>query len=1262
MRKILAWVTVAITAILLGFTIVKLVGGLEVISVSASGDDVITLADKSIYTEVGETFSLDINQENKDDRTEISVEIKHEEGKEILSYNEETSIVTALNGGVARIIVTTTNKHFATLYLDVFVGDGSASSPYYIASATQLAAIGTGEGKYAHYNANDCYKLVNDIDVSETLNGYWLPLNAFSGRLDGNGYSIQNLKINRTEFMVNNGEVVADFTNVGLFAAIAQSGRVYNLKFDNFKASGVYGTIGTVAGVNYGVIDRIEVRSVEFDNVQADYVGGIVGINATTDNTQEGYNRNIARIDRCSVNLVYGKENGISGTIGGVVGLNAGGVVIYTYSVGDVTLADGSVFGGVIGSNSYEILNGTNEEFDSIYAPAKLKDSYSAVTVNTSKLSNINNEVIGGVIGINNDLVESENNTFVNRIVGCYYDAEILGNDLDGIGLDQISEAGVVSSIDREEKLFFVYGSNSNKMKVAENYLSHERLEKIYDNNGNLIDEDLVVIKWNFEKIWNIDASVNSGYPILRFERINDIDATDYNEYDDFSTIVEVKVDVYNLNLTQGIYGQNKLTTNLAKVSIYDENDELLASVVDSYDLAIFSDAKIYKENVHTLLIYRNNNLVYKIIAESLDESYSVVGWDNGDISELSWYATPIDCTKDISLTVWLNEVIKTTKVIFDYNNATTTGIQSKVVEYGKEYGTLPVPTRLGYTFEGWYLENTYTTRVDNNSIVATTAPTHYLYAKWVEVQSTPVVRYVTIALNANGGTVSVASVQREAGSVYGNLPSASRNGYTFLGWYSDINLSNRVVSTTTLVSNCNHTLYAGWKLIENTPVVPDLPVEPSIEYVTVYFNANGGSTSVSSKTVVYGEYYGNLPSATRSGYIFLGWYSSAALNSAVTSSTIVTRNYTHTLYAGWRAIQTTPETPVEEKTIVYFNANGGSGSMASQTFVNGVAEALNCNRFTRSGYTFLGWARTASATSALYGDGATLIIHESNGSVTLYAVWKKNTTPAPSTPVEEKTIVYFNANGGSGSMASQTFVNGVAESLNANAFTRSGYTFLGWARTASATSALYGDGATLIIHESNGSVTLYAVWKKNAVTETPSTPVEQEKTIVYFSANGGSGSMASQTFVNGVAESLNCNKFTRSGYTFLGWARSSGATSALYGDGATIIIRESSGAVTLYAVWKKNAATETPSTPVEQETTVVYFSANGGSGSMASQTFVNGVAESLNSNAFTRSGYTFLGWARSSGATTPLYGNGATIKINQSTGAVVLYAVWAKN
>ena len=154
---------------------------------------------------------------------------------------------------------------------------------------------------------------------------------------------------------------------------------------------------------------------------------------------------------------------------------------------------------------------------------------------------------------------------------------------------------------------------------------------------------------------------------------------------------------------------------------------------------------------------------------------------------------------------------------------------------------------------------------------------------------------------------------------------------------------------------------------------------------------------------------------------------------------------------------------------------------------------------------------------------------------------------------------------------------------------------------------------------------------------------------------------MASQTFVNGVAESLNCNKFTRSGYTFLGWARSSGATTALYGDGATIIIRESSGAVTLYAVWKKNV-TETPSTPVEQETTIVYFSANGGSGSMASQTFVNGVAESLNSNTFTRSGYTFLGWARSSGATTPLYGDGATLKIQQSTGAVVLYAVWAKN
>ena len=52
----------------------------------------------------------------------------------------------------------------------------------------------------------------------------------------------------------------------------------------------------------------------------------------------------------------------------------------------------------------------------------------------------------------------------------------------------------------------------------------------------------------------------------------------------------------------------------------------------------------------------------------------------------------------------------------------------------------------------------------------------------------------------------------------------------------------------------------------------------------------------------------------------------------------------------------------------VKFNANGGTGSMANETFESGVAKALTANAFTRTGYTFSGWATSASG-SKVYSD-----------------------------------------------------------------------------------------------------------------------------------------------------------------------------------------------------------------------------------------------------------------------------------------------------
>lgn len=69
---------------------------------------------------------------------------------------------------------------------------------------------------------------------------------------------------------------------------------------------------------------------------------------------------------------------------------------------------------------------------------------------------------------------------------------------------------------------------------------------------------------------------------------------------------------------------------------------------------------------------------------------------------------------------------------------------------------------------------------------------------------------------------------------------------------------------------------------------------------VTVTFNANGGSVSPASKSVTVGQVYGTLPTPSRSGYTFNGWYTAAAGGSAVTAATKVTSSANHTLYAHW--------------------------------------------------------------------------------------------------------------------------------------------------------------------------------------------------------------------------------------------------------------------------------------------------------------------------------------------------------------------------
>ena len=81
---------------------------------------------------------------------------------------------------------------------------------------------------------------------------------------------------------------------------------------------------------------------------------------------------------------------------------------------------------------------------------------------------------------------------------------------------------------------------------------------------------------------------------------------------------------------------------------------------------------------------------------------------------------------------------------------------------------------------------------------------------------------------------------------------------------------------------------------------------------------------------------------------------------------------------------------PTPTNHTVTFNANGGTGTMSTQTA--NVPTALTTNTFTRAGYTFSGWNTAADGSGTAYADGAT---YSFAADITLYAQW----TALPTTP-----------------------------------------------------------------------------------------------------------------------------------------------------------------------------------------------------------------------------------------------------------------------
>lgn len=160
------------------------------------------------------------------------------------------------------------------------------------------------------------------------------------------------------------------------------------------------------------------------------------------------------------------------------------------------------------------------------------------------------------------------------------------------------------------------------------------------------------------------------------------------------------------------------------------------------------------------------------------------------------------------------------------------------------------------------------------------------------------------VTLDPNGGRVSPTSTAVTIGKKYGPLPTPTRTGYDFDGWYTKETGDTKVTETTTVGANPPATLYAHW----------------TAKKYLVALDANGGkidttSGQVSTKnyTATYGSKYNFLPTPTRTGgYKFVGWYTEETGGTKVTSDTTVTTTKNHILYAHWHLTPATAPKNVE--------------------------------------------------------------------------------------------------------------------------------------------------------------------------------------------------------------------------------------------------------------------------------------------------------------------------------------------------------------
>ena len=144
------------------------------------------------------------------------------------------------------------------------------------------------------------------------------------------------------------------------------------------------------------------------------------------------------------------------------------------------------------------------------------------------------------------------------------------------------------------------------------------------------------------------------------------------------------------------------------------------------------------------------------------------------------------------------------TNITFDLNYDNQTNVQTKNKD--RKIGELPQPTRSGYTLEGWFTESTGGRQITADEMI--TGATTY-YAHWTQ-------NAVSVVFDGNGGSTPAQTIVASGSTYYdehGSLPTPTREGYDFLGWFTQVEDGTRVYGSEILSTDVTTsvTYHAHW-------------------------------------------------------------------------------------------------------------------------------------------------------------------------------------------------------------------------------------------------------------------------------------------------------------------------------------------------------------------------------------------------------------------------------------------------------------------